>query len=109
MFQASRAQVRIDKGSEHLRCLRLSSKGLIRWYTEYCNTPIGNTMNADFPFIGLIHDFLRIKGPPQNTIGPVRAYVQNKHLPGTPAYTHSAKGFPLGITFRVVRKMARGK
>ena len=109
IFQTSQAQVRIDKGSEHLRCLRLSSKGMVRWYAGCCNTPIGNTMNANFPFIGLIHNFLTIKGQPDNVLGPVRAYVQTKHALGNPTYPHSAKGFPLGVTLRVVQKMAQWK
>jgi hypothetical protein len=49
------AQVTITAGSEQLRCLRLSPKGLYRWYAACCNTPIGNTVNARLPVLILVH------------------------------------------------------
>lgn len=109
IFQTSQSQVKINKGQEHLRCLRLSSKGLNRWYTDCCNTPIGNTLNAGLPLIGLIHTFMRIQGNRINTLGPVRAYVQTKHALGTPTYPKPSKGFPPGITLRMIRKIAQWK
>lgn len=109
IIQTSQGQVKINKGSEHLRCLRLTPKGLVRWYAGCCKTPIGNTMNANFPFIGLIHNFLHIKGPSERALGPIRAYMQTKYARGVPSYPHSAKGFPLRVTLRVARKMAQWK
>lgn len=105
IFQTSQSQVRIDKGAEHLRCLRLTSKGMNRWYTDCCNTPIGNTMSAGMPFIGVFHNFMKIEGDRNSALGPVLAYVQTKHARGTPTYPHSSKKFPLGITLRIMRKM----
>lgn len=37
------AGFRITAGSEQLACLSLSPKGLLRWYSACCNTPIANT------------------------------------------------------------------
>jgi len=104
IYQTSQSQIRIDKGAEHLRCLRLTSKGLNRWYTGCCNTPVGNTMSAGIPFIGVFHNFLNIDDLGK-TLGPVLAYVQTQHARGTPTYPHSAQKFPLGITLRIMRKM----
>jgi len=42
-------------------------------------------------------------------LGPVRAYVQTQHALGTPSYPHAAKAFPVGITLRIVRKIAHWK
>lgn len=109
IFQTSQSQVKIKKGQENLRCLRLSSTGLYRWYTGCCNTPVGNTLNGKFPFIGLIHSFIHIKGNRESMLGPVRAYVQTQHALGTPSYPRAAKAFPVGITLRIVRKMAHWK
>jgi hypothetical protein len=39
----SPAHVKLGAGTDALRCLRLSDKGVLRWYTDCCRTPIGNT------------------------------------------------------------------
>jgi len=99
------SRVRIDSGAEQLRCLRLSPKGAKRWYTNCCQTPVGNTVSAAFPFVGVIHSFLDDELDRDKELGPIRAYVQTQHALGTPSYPHSAKKFPPGITFRILRKM----
>ena len=66
-------------------------------------------MSANFPFIGIVHNFMKIKGNHENALGPIRAYVQTKHALGNPTYPHSSKGFPLGITLRIIRKIAHWK
>ena len=105
IYQTSQAQVRIHKGLEHLRCVRLSSKGIRRWYTGCCNTPVGNTLSASLPFVGVLHTFISSRIDRDAALGPVRAYVQTRHALGTPTYPHSAEGFPIGITLRIARKM----
>jgi hypothetical protein len=37
------AAVRFTAGSEHVACMSLSPKGLLRWYASCCRTPLGNT------------------------------------------------------------------
>ncbi|WP_299079335.1 DUF6151 family protein [uncultured Paraglaciecola sp.] len=109
IFQTSQSQVRIDSGAEHLRCLRLKPKGLNRWYSHCCNTPVANTMGAKSPFVGLIHSFINIEGERHNTLGAIRTYVQTQHAHGTPTYPHKADKFPLGITLRMIRMMLMWK
>ena len=53
IVQVAPAQVRIDAGSEHLRSVRLHTKGMIRWYSDCCRSPLGNTMSMRVPFVGL--------------------------------------------------------
>ena len=36
IFQLRPAQLEITAGREHLRCMRLSEKGLLRWYAGCC-------------------------------------------------------------------------
>ena len=109
VYQTSQLQVKIETGSEHLRCLRLTPKGLFRWYTGCCNTPIGNTLNARFPLIGLVHNFMDIENGRDNTLGAVRAYVQIQHAKGEPTYPNPAQKFPIGITLRIIRKIVAWK
>jgi hypothetical protein len=58
IFQMAPSSVRITSGAEALSCVRLSAKGMYRWYCGECKTPIGNTMSPRVPFVGLIHSFI---------------------------------------------------
>ena len=56
IIQVELSRLRIDRGQEHLSAIRLSEKGLVRWYAACCNTPLGNTFSKpNMAFIGLIH------------------------------------------------------
>ena len=58
IFQMAPSRVRITAGADELRCLRLSQKGMHRWYCGGCKTPVGNTLGPRVPFVGLIHAFM---------------------------------------------------
>jgi hypothetical protein len=80
VIQTEPANVTFTQGQQTLACMRLTEKGLVRWYAKCCNTPIGNTL-ADFriSFIGLIHTCLE---DPNRTLdesfGPVRMWSFTK-------------------------------
>lgn len=78
VFQMPPADVKITHGAEQIRCIRLTSKGLHRWYTACCRTPIGNTLSAAGPFVGVIHNFIGDERVRETNLGPVRGYVQTK-------------------------------
>jgi hypothetical protein len=60
VIQTVPAKVTFTQGREALACMRLSEKGLVRWYANCCNTPIGNTAaDMRISFIGLIHSCLK--------------------------------------------------
>ena len=84
--QTSFTRVRFTEGVEHVGCVRLKPKGLLRWHATCCATPIGNTMAAPaLPFVGLVHACLRdaSDGTPRNDVtGPVRGYVNTKFATG---------------------------
>lgn len=40
------SHIQLTHGGENLRCMRLSPKGMDRWYAGCCNTPIGNTLQS---------------------------------------------------------------
>ncbi len=105
IYQTSQSQVKINEGIEHLRCLRLTRKGLVRWYTDCCSTPVGNTLGAGLPVVGLIHRFMKTGSTGEEVLGPVLAHVQCQHAIGTPDYPNPAPKFPLGITLRIARKL----
>jgi hypothetical protein len=56
VVQVARSRVVFDAGVEHLACVRLSAKGLYRWYASCCRSPVGNTAPA-LPFLGVVGAF----------------------------------------------------
>lgn len=64
------AHIKINKGIENLKCVRLSPEGMFRWYAGCCNTPIANTMGAKFPFAGVVHTFIDLKNR-EEVFGPI--------------------------------------
>lgn len=44
----------LQSGAEKLQCMRLSPKGLFRWYASCCNSAMGNAMpTSKIPYIGV--------------------------------------------------------
>jgi hypothetical protein len=84
VVQTRPANLTFTHGQNALACMRLTPKGLLRWYTACCNTPIGNTVaNYRMPFVGLVHSCLEGAGPSlDQSFGPVRARVNTKSAKG---------------------------
>ncbi|WP_163132790.1 DUF6151 family protein [Agarivorans sp. Alg241-V36] len=55
---AAPAKVEITEGKQQLACLRLTQKGIYRWYSQCCNTPIANTVSLKFPLVTVYQDFM---------------------------------------------------
>ena len=108
IFQLPMSQVQITEGVDKLQCMRLTPKGLTRWYTTCCKTPVANTMKASMPFVGLIHTFMDVQDR-QAVLGPWLAYAQTQYAKGNPAHPKATNKFGLGITLRIVRKMLSWK
>jgi hypothetical protein len=87
IFQMPPGRLRFDAGLDTLRSVILSDRGVIRWYTDCCRTPIGNTAGPRFPIIGVIHSIMdlgahgrsrdEVLGPPlcrifeRSAVGPL--------------------------------------
>jgi hypothetical protein len=86
VFQVAPSRVRITAGMEALRCVRLSDKGLHRWYCGECMTPVGNTVSPRVPFVGLIHTFMDHGGDGRardQALGKPLGYVQTRSAVGS--------------------------
>ncbi len=71
IFQLSQARFEFTQGTDRVACLRLTPKGLARWYASCCSTPIGNTLaTRGIPFVGVIRAFVR--EPAGDALGPIR-------------------------------------
>lgn len=75
IFQMPLAHVHITAGHEQLALLRLTPKGLNRWYAKCCNTPIGNTLGGKAPFIGIIHNFMQHNIGRDQELGQSRGHI----------------------------------
>ena len=54
IVQVAPASLTFVKGQERIAGVRLTSKGLFRWHTTCCNTPVGNTLSPAIPFVGIL-------------------------------------------------------
>jgi uncharacterized protein DUF6151 len=109
IFQLTPAQVQIHQGKDQLRCIRLTPKGLYRWYTDCCRTPIGNMISAGIPFICIVHNFMDDEGVRDINLGPVLFYAFGKFATETPPDDKNDKGLPFKIMFRAISKMIVAK
>lgn len=111
VYQTVPARLQITRGHEHLRCLRLSPRGLMRWYAACCNTPIANCLaRPRLAFVGL---HMRFVDPDLDAharderFGPVRARVQARWgKPPLPPDAHPRA--PLGVILRSLRVVGAG-
>src|SRR5215475_15672101 len=53
IVQVAPATLSFTQGQDRIAGVRLSPKGLYRWHTTCCNTPVGNTLSPAVPFVGL--------------------------------------------------------
>jgi len=110
IFQLAPGQIEIQQGSDRLRCVRLSPKGAMRWYTECCKTPVGNTApSPHIPFVGMPHAFMA-HGPSasarERDLGPVRYRVQAQDAHGrVPPGSHPR--FPRRLLARTLLLLLR--
>jgi hypothetical protein len=85
IVQVAPRRVTFDRGAERIVGVRLSPKGLYRWYASCCRTPLGNTRTPAFPFIGMAPEVFRsAPDAPQRdeVFGKVRGAVFGQHATG---------------------------
>lgn len=109
IYQTTHAQVEITEGTEHIRCMRLSAKGMFRWYAGCCKTPIGNTLSAGAPFIGMIHNFMDNKDSRDTSLGPIRGYFYTKHAKPSLSEERKKLGIPLTVMLNILVKLLMWK
>lgn len=99
----SPAGVRLTDGADRLACLSLSPRGLLRWHSRCCDTPIANTpRDPKMPYVGILGNCLQ--GYPDAldaAVGPSRIALNTKSALGQVSAT------PLR-TFVGVMRIMRG-
>jgi hypothetical protein len=103
--QMSPAGVSFTAGADKIAAIRLTPKGLVRWYAGCCNTPIGNTMAASgVPVIGVVHAFI---AAPSAALGPVRGRGFAKSAKGGAAAVPKDGSPDVVMVARVLAKLLR--
>lgn len=114
IWQTTPDRVTITAGAENLEVIRLSPKGLMRWRTTCCGTPMCNMLESShLPFVGML---LR-PGMPDGAdklLGPAKNHVYTAFaLPGRGAPSKDVgfgrAGFALLRRMIVTRLSGRGR
>jgi hypothetical protein len=88
IVQMSAANIEWTQGREQLACVRLSDKGVARWYAGCCRSPIGNTSASPaMPFVGLLGSALAKNGAgpaADEALGTVRGTLWAKFAKDVP-------------------------
>ena len=81
VVQVAPATLRFTQGQDRIAGVRLSPKGLYRWHTTCCNTPVGNTLSPAVPFVGLIAQTFDVPHL-DDVVGPPTGAIQGKFAVG---------------------------
>ena len=111
IFQTTPSRVTITEKASELRCVRLSDKGMLRFYTGCCRTPIGNLLPSPrVPFVGIVASFIgeSVGGEPRDALlGPVTSRVQGRFaVGGLPPGAHPSA--PVSVIARAITRLFRG-
>jgi hypothetical protein len=104
VVQVAPASLSFDRGDKRIVGLRLTPKGLYRWYTDCCKTPVGNTLGPAIPFVGIVAQAFRdAANDPDDIFGKPIGAGWGKYAVGTaPA---GATGWNLGMIARAARRV----
>jgi hypothetical protein len=87
IVQVAPSTVAFDRGGEFVTAVRLTAKGLHRWYARCCKTPLGNTLTPGIPFIGICTELFRQAPgarPCDEVFGAPRGRIFGKFAVGEP-------------------------
>ena len=110
LFQVSSGRLVIEQGHDHLAAVRLSPKGMVRWYAACCRTPIGNTvLKPRLPFIGVIHTIVDLDRQALDApFGPGGKVSQTKFAKGGAQGLGESLLTTVGLVLKLARLIGRG-
>jgi hypothetical protein len=104
IVQLAPATLSFTQGTERIIGVRLSPKGLYRWYASCCKTPLGNTMTPAIPFVGILARGFDNGGQKSNAVfGPPIGAIMGKFAVGEPPA--GSTGVNVGFFARAIRKV----
>jgi hypothetical protein len=112
IVQLAPASLVFLQGQHRIVGLRLTPKGLFRWYANCCNTPVGNTLTPAIPFVGIIaQGFDHATRGAEEVFGPPSGAILGKYAIGEPPAGSTGLNLPLLLRAigRVLGWRLRGK
>lgn len=107
---ATPAQLTLTDGASQVRGVRLSPKGVYRWYAGCCNTPVGNTLGPRVPVLILplaSLDFPALGKPADDALGRPAMRMHGRFAKGgVPPGAHPKT--PLTMVPRLIGHLLRG-
>lgn len=92
------------QGQNRIAGVRLTPKGLYRWYASCCNTPVGNTLSATVPFVGIVAQTFEGGTPGVDEVaGPPIGAILGKYAVGEPPA--GSTGLNLSLILRAIGKV----
>jgi len=104
IVQVAPGDLAYTRGAERIAGVRLKPKGLYRWYSTCCKTPVGNTVGPAIPFVGILAQAFRA---PDDAFGPPAGRIFGKYAVG--AAPAGSTGPNLRLIGRAVRKIVGWK
>jgi hypothetical protein len=96
IVQVAPASLVFVQGQHRIQGIRLTPKGLFRWYASCCNTPVGNTLTPAIPFVGIIAQaFASGAQHPDEMFGRPIGSIMVKYAIGDPPVGSASIGLPL--------------
>jgi hypothetical protein len=102
IVQLAPASLTFAQGLDRIVGLRLTPKGLFRWYTSCCHTPVGNTVSPAIPFVGtVVQAFERDTQRADDVFGrPIGAILGKYAIGEVPA---ASRRMSLSLMLRAIR------
>ena len=102
IVQIAPATLSFTQGQDRIAGLRLTPKGLYRWYATCCNTPVGNTLTPAVPFVGIpVQSFDTQR--PDDVFGPPMGAILGKYAVGEPPA--GSTGLNLALLLRAIGRV----
>jgi hypothetical protein len=102
IVQIAPATLSFTRGQDRIAGLRLTPKGLYRWHTTCCNTPVGNTLSPAVPFVGIPVQVFDA-APSHDAFGPPTGAILGKYAVGDPPA--GSTGLNLSLLVRAIGKV----
>lgn len=109
VYQLPINSVKFEEGANNVTCLRFGKKGLYRWYAKCCDTPIGNTLGASMPFIGLICSVYSRDENKDAILGQVLGSVHVNSATSLLPSNEAEKKTPIWLFPLIIAKLLRWK
>jgi hypothetical protein len=104
IVQLAPASMAFTDGEHNVAGVRLTPRGLFRFYASCCRTPVGNMVGTGIPFVGVVAQAFAADGQhPDDAFGPPTGAIKGEYAVGPPP--PGSKGLPLGLMARAIVKV----